>query len=62
LRIYAAAGRPVAGLIDEARPVGSYTAEWNGRGDSGNPLSSGVYFYRLTAGDFEETRKMILLR
>jgi hypothetical protein len=62
LRIYDAAGRLVASLLEESRPAGNYTAEWNGRGESGNPLSSGVYFYRLTAGDFEETRKMILLR
>jgi len=62
LRIYDAAGRLVATLIDESRPAGRYTAEWNGRGTDGRAVSSGVYFYRLTTQEFEETKKMILLR
>ena len=62
LRIYDAAGRLVTTLLDETRPSGSYTAEWNGLGTDGRAASSGVYFYRLRAGEFEETKKMILLR
>jgi hypothetical protein len=42
--------------------AGSYELVWNGLYDSGSAVSSGVYFYRLAAGDFMETRKMILLR
>jgi hypothetical protein len=62
LRIYDAAGRLVTTLIDESRPAGNYTAEWNGRDNSGSTVASGVYFYRLTSKEFEETKKMILLR
>ncbi len=62
LRIYDAAGRLVTTLIDESRPAGSYTAEWNGLGDGGSRVSSGVYFYRLRTGGFLETRKMVLLK
>ena len=62
LRIYDAAGRLVAVLIDESRPAGRYEAIWNGTGDAGSAVASGVYFYMLKAGSFEETRKMILLR
>ena len=62
LRIYDAAGRLVTTLIDESRPAGNYTADWNGRGTNDRAVSIGVYFYRLTTKEFEETRKMILLR
>jgi len=62
LRIYDAAGRLVATLIDESKPAGTYTATWNGLGTDGRAVSSGVYFYRLRAGEFEETKKMILIR
>ena len=62
LRIYDAAGRLVATLLDGTRPTGRYSIEWDGRGPDGMNAASGVYFYRLRAGTFEETRKMILLR
>ena len=62
LRIYDASGRLVKELVDETRPVGSYTVEWNGRENKGSDTASGVYFYRLIAGEFKETKKMILLR
>jgi hypothetical protein len=62
LRIYDAAGRLVRVLIDEDRPAGSYKAVWNGSDSAGAKVSSGVYFYRLSAGEFIRTRKMVLLR
>ncbi len=62
LRIYDAAGRLVAALIDESRPAGPYAAVWNGKDQNGLSAASGVYFYRLTTKEFEETKKMILLR
>ena len=62
LRIYDAAGRLVAVLLDEERPEGRHVAEWDGRGPGGAAAASGVYFYRLCAGSFVETRKMVLLR
>ncbi|MCC7429448.1 gliding motility-associated C-terminal domain-containing protein [bacterium] len=36
--------------------------EWNGTNEMGNPVSSGVYFYKLEAEDFTETKKMVLLK
>jgi hypothetical protein len=50
-------GRQVATLVNEVKPPGSYEITFDGSG-----LSSGVYFYRLTAGNFVETRRMLLMR
>jgi len=50
-------GNEVAILVDEYKPAGSYEVEWSATG-----LPSGIYFYRLQAGDFIEMKKMILLR
>ena len=65
LRIYDLLGREVAVLVDEERPAGVFTATWNARqttGGQGANMPSGVYFYRLTAGSYFETKKMLLLR
>jgi flagellar hook assembly protein FlgD len=60
--IYDAAGRLVRTLVDESRPAGNFTIEWNGRDQRGRAVASGIYFYRMTAGSFNDTKKMVLLK
>ena len=56
-------GRQVRQLIGgSAMPVGVYRAGWDGADDAGQALGSGIFFYRLEAGDFAQTRKMTMLR
>ncbi|KPJ58469.1 MAG: hypothetical protein AMJ46_14150 [Latescibacteria bacterium DG_63] len=62
LRIYSIAGRTVRTLVDAHREPGSYSELWDGRAEDGRELPSGVYFYRLEAGEFMATRKMVLLK
>jgi len=62
LRIYDAAGRLVRALEEGRLPAGRYTKTWDGRDGSGGSVSSGVYFYRLDAGSFTQTKKMVLLK
>ena len=57
LSIFDALGREVAVLVDEFRSEGMYEATFDAQG-----LASGVYLYRLQAGDFVETRTMLLIR
>jgi hypothetical protein len=62
LEVFDLLGRRVMVLVDQHQPVGRYKLAWDGRNASGRPLASGVYFYRLTAGDVIGTRKMVLLK
>ena len=62
LEIYNTLGQRVRTLINARKAAGSYTVSWDGRNDAGHPLASGVYLYRLKAGNFVQTRKMVLLR
>ena len=62
LRIYDVSGRLVRTLVDGARGTGEHFERWNGTDSSGRSVASGVYFYRLEAGSFVETKKMVLLR
>jgi hypothetical protein len=62
LVIYDVAGRLVRTLIDGYQVTGRREVTWDGRDRSGSAVSSGVYFYRLVAGDYVQTRKMILLK
>ena len=55
-------GEQVATLVDGEQTAGVYITEWNGLSDSRKVLASGIYFYRMTAGDFTKTNKMILLK
>ena len=57
LIVYDVLGNEAATLVNEEKPAGSYSVRFDGTG-----LSSGVYFYRLNAGSYTSTRKMILLR
>jgi hypothetical protein len=61
LRIYDVAGRLVAELVQGELTPGAHWVEWNGRGAAGQPLASGVYFYRTTIGTYSATRKITLL-
>ena len=62
LTVYNLLGEKVAALIDARQNAGKYQVQWNGRDRQGRQVSSGVYLYRLEAGTFVQTRKMILLR
>lgn len=63
LKIYDVAGRFVRTLVDETKSAGEiHTAVWDGRDDSGAPVSTGVYFYQLVAKNYTETQRMVLLK
>jgi len=64
LTVYNAAGQLVRTLVDEVQipKQGGFKVEWNGESDSGTQVATGVYFYRLVAGNFELTKKMVLLK
>ncbi|MBD3179081.1 MAG: hypothetical protein GF417_05525 [Candidatus Latescibacteria bacterium] len=62
LRVYNVKGEAIATLLDRRMTAGRKSVRWDGSGAGGEELASGVYFYRLAAGDYRETRKMILLR
>jgi hypothetical protein len=57
LKIYDVLGNEVATLVNEFRNAGSYEVDFDA-----SKLSSGVYFYKLQAGDFVQTKKMLLMK
>ena len=62
LEIYNLLGQRVRTLVEGAREAGSYSIVWDGRDERGRVVSSGVYFYRLRAGELVRASKMLLLR
>lgn len=62
LRVYDAAGRLVATLVDENRGAGRHEIVWDGRDDGGRAVASGVYLYRLDSAAYGATRRMVLLK
>jgi hypothetical protein len=62
LKIYNILGQLVRTLVDEPKEAGTYEVRWDGRDENGNEVASGVYFYKLQAGDFTQTKKMVLVR
>jgi len=62
LKVYDVLGNEVATLVDEYREAGSYKVEFNLAQVSRPELSSGIYLYKLTAGNFSASRKMILIK
>ena len=62
LEVYNLRGARVRLLVDEERSPGTYHVFWDGADDTGAAVGSGIYFYRMRAGDFVQTRKMVLLK
>jgi hypothetical protein len=63
VRIYSVTGKLVRTLVDEFKTTGRYETVWDGRDNNGSTVTTGVYFYRMTAAGFaSQTRKMLLLK
>jgi len=62
ISVFDAAGRLVRELVNEHRAAGTWSVQWSGDDNRGQRVASGVYFYRMRAGDFVETKKMVLLK
>jgi len=62
LDVFNILGQKVTTLIDGYRPTGDHTVTWEGKDGNGAPAASGVYFYRMEAGDYIESKKMLLLK
>jgi hypothetical protein len=62
LRVYDMAGREVRTLVNENLDAGFYSQNWNGLDANGRSVANGVYFYRMDAGSFNATKKLVVLR
>jgi serine protease AprX len=62
LRVYNVRGQLVRTLVDQEMQPGKYSVMWDGKNQNGKDVSSGVYLYRLSAGDVRITKKMLLLK
>lgn len=62
MAVYNIRGQKVITLVDELKESGQYSVNWNGMDQKGHRVSSGVYFYRMNAGDFSAVRKMVILK
>jgi hypothetical protein len=62
LEIYNVRGQRVITLVDAVKEPGSYRIHWDGRDENGQSLGSGIYLYRIKAGRFTSTKKMVIVR
>ena len=62
LAIYNTLGAKVKTLIDSAVEAGEHKVNWNGTDDNGNVIATGIYFYRMKAGDFTAVRRMLFTK
>ncbi len=62
LAVYNLIGELVRVLVDEEKASAQYFVDWNGTDEAGLRVSSGIYLFRFSAGEFQDTKRMILLR
>jgi len=62
LIVYNILGQQVRWLVNEYKPAGTYSVVWDGTDELGNRLHSGLYFYRIKAGSFTRTRKLMMIK
>ena len=62
IEIFNILGQRVRTLVDEHLKIGHKLVDWDGCDDSGEEVSSGIYFYQIKTSEFSQTKKMVLLR
>ncbi len=62
LRIYNVGGQLIRTLVDSIQPEGEYAVRWDGCDRDGQRVTSGIYFYHLSAGNWNQAKKMVLMR
>jgi len=62
IEVYNLKGQLVRTLVNEVKTAGNYSVVWNGRDNHNQPVSSGVYFYKMNAGKYSSTKKMIMMK
>ncbi len=62
LSVFDVRGRLVKSLVDQVLPAGRYYAGWDGRDANGADVASGVYFCKINAGSFNETKRMVVVK
>jgi hypothetical protein len=62
IEIFNILGRKVITLFEDSKPAGDYQITWDGNDSNSQKVSTGIYFYRFKAGDYVETKKMLLLK
>ena len=62
LTVYDLMGREVTQLVNTVQDAGYKSVQWDATNMHGKPVSAGVYLYQIQAGEFVQTRKMVLLK
>jgi subtilisin family serine protease len=62
LNVYDVRGRLVKSVIDQALPAGRYSIGWDGKDTSGDSVASGVYYYKIQAGAWNDTQRVVVVR
>jgi len=62
LTIYDMMGRQVSTLVSSEQSAGYKSVQWNATNNAGQPVSAGLYLYTIQAGEFRQTKKMVLLK
>jgi flagellar hook assembly protein FlgD len=62
ITIYDIMGRKVRTLVNSQQTAGYKSIQWNATNDKGAPVSAGLYLYTIEAGQFRQTKKMVLLK
>jgi hypothetical protein len=62
IEVYNLLGSKITSLFEGKQSAGNHTVTWNGTDRYGNPVASGIYFYKLSTPNFSETKKMMLMK
>ena len=62
ITVYNMLGKEIYQLLSSVKPAGSHSIQWNGVDQDGNKVSTGIYLFQIQAGDFVQTKKMVLMK